>query len=72
MVADAGATLMLQPDDAISDNQLTAAQYGSGAQGILGQSYENDDPTHMNAAYGKLVLDQIGNVLSATPATAPA
>ena len=67
-----GARVLDQPENTVTDIELTDGRFQKGAKGLYGEDYENRDSTHMNAEYGQIVLDQITDALAATPATAPA
>ncbi|MDR6757854.1 hypothetical protein J2Y48_003151 [Mycoplana sp. BE70] len=58
----AGATLLLQPEDTITDGCLTLGEYAVGATRLSGRDY-NADPTHLNATFGKRVLDDVGGIV---------
>lgn len=65
MAADAGAKLVTQPAHTIGKFQLTKAIYSRGAQTMQAEDYAEADTDHMNAEFGRLILEQIDKAFSA-------
>lgn len=63
MADDAGATLLLQPPETIGKSGLTLVRYGQGTKRMNGRPFQENDPNHMNKAFGRLMLDEIENIL---------
>ena len=66
MLADSfGYKTLIQPASTIGADGLTKPEYGVGARRLKGTDYGTVDFSHMNAAFGGIMLNEIGQVLQA-------
>jgi len=62
-----GARVLDQPPATVGPSGLTLRRFHDGARGMAGQDYAGRDANHMNALFGRIVLDQIGAALATWP-----
>lgn len=58
-----GHRILLQPSHTIGPNGLTKPEYSVGARRLKGTEYDELDVSHMNTAFGLIMLDEIGKTL---------
>jgi hypothetical protein len=61
---EAGARIALQPAQTLGALNLTKRGYSEGSMMLQRDQQQVDDDKHMNARYGRLVLEQIGDVFA--------
>lgn len=67
-----GYEFLLQPTHTIGANGLTKPEYSVGARRLTGTDYSEVDVSHMNTAFGGIILDEIGQALRAgSPLSTP-
>lgn len=63
MAAQRGFGFLSQPPDTLDETGFTKAEFAYGSARLTGSSYDEDDISHMNAAFGQIMLDAIGAAL---------
>ncbi len=58
-----GFRFMPQPPETLDERGLTRLEYAEDAVRFTGSAYSEDDISHMNTAYGALILHSIGGAL---------
>lgn len=72
IVRSHGVEMLFQPETTLDDNQYTDTKYTKDSTRLLdtGGKHDDDDVTHMNAAYGKIILKHmLSELLGSSPSS---